>query len=467
LSRGVKISVYLLFFLLIAAIAYVVLGPYIDSAAQGAVNSLAEGRWALRAEDALWALGLLAGDLVLSYIFYYAVCYRNKKTFPIFVRTLLLLALVMIVSVAAICRAGAAYRRAAQGVPEERAVAPMLYVSFGAAAVTSLAVIASIVGNAKKILRTVDEMAANKRYVPSKVATGDELHALSLAVNAMAEDMAEHREGSHRRRDAYMRFIPEHFLALMGGESIEEINRETTASLNMTVVSVRFHIAAQLGGKDGPDEVFRRINAVTGRVTRLVGESGGTMFHFTHDGFEAVFDSAISAVSVSVAMRQTMLSELNYGALRIGIDSGMVMLGLVGDEHRITPTIVSGALSGAQKLADAARLLEAGILCTEAVANETEGYSIRYIGKCGGYGSRARACEVFDGDEYDLRKEKKRLQRDFNEALLTFYAGRYPQAKRMFLNIVRQCPGDGANRYYLYQSDKFEMEPPDSEFAIV
>lgn len=466
MSRGVKISVYLLFFLLIASVVFIVCGSYIVSTAESVASSAAAGRREFRLEDVFKILGLLAGDLLLSYVLYYAVCYRNKKTFPIFIRTLFLMALVIIVAGAVIYRAVALRRQTPQGVFDETEITAMLYAASGAAAVAALAVVASMVRNIRKILRTVDEMTVHGRYAPSSVRSGDELHALSLAVNAMTGDMMARRESEHRRRDAYMRFIPEHFLALMDCESIEEIDRATTSSRVMTVVSVRFHIVTELGDEAGSDEIFRRINAVTGRVTNLVGESGGAMFHFTHDGFEAVFKSALSAVSVSVAIRQTMLSELNYGALRIGIDSGKVMLGLVGDERRITPTIVSGALSGAQRLADAAKLLEAGILCTETVANEIEGYSVRYIGKCGNDGKSARVCEIFDGDAYDLRKEKKRLQRDFNEALLMFYAGRYTQAKRMFLNIVRQCPGDGINRYYLYQSDRFEIDPPDAEFVI-
>ncbi|MDR1217178.1 MAG: hypothetical protein LBJ99_01175 [Oscillospiraceae bacterium] len=466
MSRSVKISVYLLFFLTIAAAVYIACGTYIADVASRVAGSTGAGDARFPFADALKILGLLAGDAVLSYTVYYAVCYRNKKKFPIFISTPLLLALTMYIAVNVIYRAAVA--RALPPAPPElgtRVLAAM-YGAYGAAAAVAIAVVVSIVRNVGKILRSIDELTVNGRYSPSQVNTGDELHALSLAVNALTGDVVGHHEVIHGRRDSYLRFIPEHFLALMGCDSVERIDREMTASRTMAVISVRFHIVTEHGDDAAAAEVFRKINAVTGRIMKLVGESGGTVFHFTHDGFEAVFESAPPAVSVSVAIRQIMLSELNYGALRIGIDAGRVMLGVVGDERRITPTIVSEALLGAQDLVRAAKLLEAGILCSETVANLTEGYSIRYIGKCESAGKRARVCEIFDGDEYDLRKEKQRLQREFNEALLTFYGGGYAQAKRLFLNIVRQCPGDGANRYYLYQSDKFEIEPPDAEFAI-
>ena len=88
--------------------------------------------------------------------------------------------------------------------------------------------------------------------------------------------------------------------------------------------------------------------------------------------------------------------------LRITLDSGEVMLGVVGDESRMQATAVSSSFNTARMLEALFARFDANILCTEPIERWAGGYGSRYIGKThdGGEltGNRRSAC----GTQIDL-----------------------------------------------------------------
>ena len=102
--------------------------------------------------------------------------------------------------------------------------------------------------------------------------------------------------------------------------------------------------------------------------------------------------------------------------------------------------------------------MEANILCTESIISGVEGYASRYVGRCSIGRRSIRVYEVYDGDPYEVRKGKEAGLRQFSEGVLTLYSGEIIQAKRIFLDLVREIPQDGCARYYLYLADKLTEE---------
>jgi hypothetical protein len=330
--------------------------------------------------------------------------------------------------------------------------------------VVALICIASVVRSIRKIQRTIYAAIAHKQYKPSAIRSGNELQALSREVNELTEAALGFDTTTKRRGDAYLQFIPERFLALVGCDDIEQITRSTTASREMAVMTVLYGLT--FGRGSDAQSVFERINSITERVSRAVGESGGTMFNYNYNGFEAVFRDTKSAVRASVAIQQEIYKTFAGNQVCIGIDYGTVLIGVVGDDVRLTPTIVSNALDNSRKLAETARLLNVGTLGSEVVASSAEAYSSRYIGKRADVAGAVRVYEFYDGAPYEVSAGIRRLLGDFSNGLLSFYSGNYSAAKRAFLNIVKEFPQDRVTRYYLYKTDKFEKEPPTGEFVI-
>ena len=174
-------------------------------------------------------------------------------------------------------------------------------------------------------------------------------------------------------------------------------------------------------------------------------------------------------MGAAVEVRQALL-ELNAQReargdapveLRVALDHGVAMMGVVGDEDRVVPTVVSACLNTARKLVELAQVLDANILCTMVVADAAKDYNLRYIGKSRDGDSVIRVYEIFDGDPYGMRLAKESARASFSAGIYALYSGDYAQAKRLFMEIARQQGEDGVARHYLYLADRFEKQPPD------
>lgn len=344
--------------------------------------------------------------------------------------------------------------------------------AYGAVAlvvVLSLLAIGEVALGARRVTRGVDLLAAGAPQVRVEHHTGDEMEALAAAFNDLSGALEEKKENAALAGNAYMRFVPRRLVALLGVSNIEQVDKDTSVSQEIAMMVVRFRFPEAAYQQDA-QTLFDNINEVFAHIAGAVSGGGGTIYNFTHDGFDAVFESGPqAAVGAAVEVRQALL-ELNAQReargdapveLRVALDHGVAMMGVVGDEDRVVPTVVSACLNTARKLVELAQVLDANILCTMVVADAAKDYNLRYIGKSRDGDSVIRVYEIFDGDPYGMRLAKESARASFSAGIYALYSGDYAQAKRLFMEIARQQGEDGVARHYLYLADRFEKQPPD------
>ncbi|MDR0446816.1 MAG: hypothetical protein LBH17_07325, partial [Oscillospiraceae bacterium] len=328
----------------------------------------------------------------------------------------------------------------------------------GIAALFMLGTARSVARRAAEVIRRLTS-GANARL---DRLSGDEMQELALAINSFAKEYAKSTQGAQRRDESYMKFVPRHLVQLMGVESIGEINRHTAITRDMAVLAVRFKLSD--AHRSDAEELFVEVNEVITRSAEFVHKNNGVICNFYHDGYEAVFSgSAAEAVSAAVAMRQD-IHAFNKARTESGkppvelytaVDKGEVMLGVIGDETRLTPAAASAYLNNARYLVELAGQLDSGILCTMNVVSETEAYAQRYIGKYAGIDSE-RIYEIFEGDSLESRAAKEKTRVEFAEGIYLLYARDFSGARRSFMNIIRLSAADGVSRFYLFVADRLE-----------
>lgn len=339
-----------------------------------------------------------------------------------------------------------------------------------ASAIAIALVLVALGGLSRSLKRVTRGMTAiqNGSYVEVIDHNGDEVSAMAKSLNAMASTIRDADVRQHHHRDVYKRFMPNQISELLGVKSVENINKDTFASRMMTTMHVSFSFDDHVY-ESRSKELFENINEVTECTARIASAQGGTILSFSHNGFDALFAPDTSApISAAVAIRQEIIAVnrersrkgLSLVALRVTLDSGEVMLGVVGDETRMQATAVSSSFNTARVLDALFTRFDANILCTERIQRWAGEYGSRYIGKTHDGGELIRVYEIYDGDPYLVRNGKKELEKTFAEGVYTLYAGEYAEAKKTFIEIVRRNSGDGAARYYLYLADRFEKEPP-------
>lgn len=341
------------------------------------------------------------------------------------------------------------------------------------AAWVSLALlVAVLVGLARSFRRVTRGMAAlcgGEGFVEVIDRRGDEVSALAEALNTLARDLRTSRLEESRLSEVYARFVPRQILELLGVDRVEQIDKQTFASREMVTMHVSFSFDERVY-ESRSRELFNNINEVTELASRVVSAQGGTIFSFSHEGFDALFASGTAApISAAVAIRGEILSAnearrqagLPPVGLHITLDSGEVLVGVVGDETRMQATAVSSSFNTTRMLDALFSRFEANILCTERIERWAEGYGSRYIGKTHDGSERIRVYELYDGDPPQVRQGKSESGARFAEGIFTLSTGDAGEAKRIFMEIVRENSMDGVARYYLYLADRISKESVD------
>lgn len=269
-------------------------------------------------------------------------------------------------------------------------------------------------------------------------------------------------------RSGYACFLPESLIRLLNVKSVEEIDRKTFARLEKATLHVELVFDASVYASHSR-LLFDCMNEIIGRTAGHISAKEGIILSFSYNGYDAVFPpDGVNALSAAVAIRQETLAineehqqrGLPEVKLYATLDTGELMVGVVGGESRMQIVALSSSFSVNRALGALFQRVDANILCTEKIAAHAEGMHSRYIGKLLETTEEVRVYEIYEGDDLALRLEKKEHAALFAEGIYLFYAGEFEKAKRIFMNIVRTTPRDGVARHYLYLADQFQRSPP-------
>ncbi|MBQ3404857.1 MAG: hypothetical protein IJG63_05530, partial [Oscillospiraceae bacterium] len=331
-----------------------------------------------------------------------------------------------------------------------------------------LAALFSIRGKVKKASGALDAIAAGNPKVKLVINSGDEFEGLAKSVNSISNKMNEAVAEGAKRGRLYERFIPGDMLALMGVPTPDQAGTETFACRKMFTMSAKYVFSGDISASDDK-EIFDLANLVMERISGHISANGGTICRSGAEGFTALFDCAtVEAVSAAVSIRQEInglaRDRVRQGLPDLGIyialDEAQVKMGVVGDERRMEPAVVSAGFDVGGRLLSLFERLDAGILCTDAVAERASDYSSRYLGKTRTGDELVRVYEIIDGDTYGVRSGKLNTAQEFADGVYTIYSRDFAKAKRTFMDITRKNEKDGAARFYLYLADRFDREEP-------
>lgn len=352
--------------------------------------------------------------------------------------------------------------------PDDGGLYDILLASFVFLSVGALLILLSVGLDLRHISSRMEILSRGKVPERLELHTGDELESMASIVNSLGVSLRDEWRKRKSVEKSYRRFVPEKVLALLGKQTVEEVDKTTFAARRMAVMTVWFTFPDPFYTDMSSSRLmFDSVNEVIERAASIAAKKGGTAFHFSYYGFDIVMEEDGEAVSTAVAIQQEVLSfneqrELNglpRVALHIALDRGNVMLGIVGDTSKMEPTMISSCLSTTQELIRLSKQLRAGILCTEAIISEQQGYGNRYMGKCDVGGQSVRVYEVFDGDEFNVRRGKAASLSEFSQGVYDLYGGDAAKAKHAFLQLAHSYPLDGGARYYLYLADRLEHDP--------
>jgi class 3 adenylate cyclase len=188
------------------------------------------------------------------------------------------------------------------------------------------------------------------------IQSRDEIEDLGKAFNQMTDRISEQVQTVSRLNQANAKFVPSEVLSFLGKDSILDIRLGDQVQKEMTVLFSDIRSFTALSERMDPAENFAFINSYLRKMGPLIREHGGFIDKYIGDAIMALFPRGASqAVAAALAMSEGIKAfNATNGrepiAIGIGINTGSLMLGIVGEEMRYDGTVISDAVNLASRL---------------------------------------------------------------------------------------------------------------------
>ena len=277
--------------------------------------------------------------------------------------------------------------------------------------------------------------------------------------------------------NAYERFVPRQFLSLLDKQSVIDIQLGDQIEREMTVLFADIRKFTDLSEKMTPQDNFNFLNSYLSKMVPIINQYHGFIDKYIGDAIMALFPTgADDAVQCSITMLKTLFDynqnrpEANYWPLEIGIglNTGALMLGTVGDQNRMDGTVISDAVNLASRIESMTKTYGASLLISEnaySCLNDVSQYAIRTIDTVMVKGKSAPVTiyEVFNGEAPGIIDLKIKTLADFEHGLTCYHQRAFNEAKHYFEKILQINAKDKAAQVYLKRCDSFQQhEPPEN-----
>ncbi|MGF1534978.1 MAG: ATP-binding protein, partial [Elainellaceae cyanobacterium] len=170
---------------------------------------------------------------------------------------------------------------------------------------------------------------------------------------------------------AYARFVPHEFLNLLGRDRILDVKLGDQKQANMTIMFADIRSFTALSEQMTPKESFEFLNSYLAEVSPVIRQYGGFVDKYIGDAVMAIFPNAPDDAIQAAISIQRQVSQYNQArqaggeaaiAIGIGIHTGSLILGTIGEEERMESTVISDAVNLAARLEKLTKLYGAGII---------------------------------------------------------------------------------------------------------
>lgn len=281
----------------------------------------------------------------------------------------------------------------------------------------------------------------------------------SLRTYRHLSELARHRRLAEATAGALQRFVPHQYLDLLNRTDITEVRLGDQIQREMTVLFVDIRGFTARTESMSPAECFAFINDLFAEICPLIRDHHGFIDKFLGDGFLALFPgSADDALDAALAIQRRLdarnSSRKDELRLGMGIHTGVLMLGTVGEAERLEATVLSSAVNLASRLESLTKRFGAKVLLSEQTVlrlGDPAARNLRSIGQARvpGSESEVRIYELLDADGDSVRASKQATTADFVRGIELYHAGAFADACVHLQRVVDHCPEDEAARLYL------------------
>lgn len=258
------------------------------------------------------------------------------------------------------------------------------------------------------------------------------------------------------------RFVPEEFLKFLGKENIVDVQLGDQINKNMTVLFSDIRGFTSISEGMTPEEIFDFLNKFLQELCPIIRKHGGFIDKYIGDAIMALFpDSVEDAIDGAIEMERALEfldgkykdSGMAGISMGVGIHTGKLMLGIIGEEKRVDSTVISDVVNVASRVEGLNKRYGSRIIITDSVVKKIKigNYNLRSLGmsKVRGKIEQIHTYEVFDADNHNLVLFKSSTREEFEKGVSLIEEKEYSEAEKLFTKLEEKENNDLAVKHFL------------------
>ena len=316
--------------------------------------------------------------------------------------------------------------------------------------ITSVYIVSSL-RKAGSVISKISEGDFNTRVeIPSK----DELGEICTGVNNMAGQLQTLFSEKDKNEQFYYKFVPEKFRELLHKENFSDLALGDAESTDLTVLFCDIRSFSLNSEMMTAKENFEFANIIYGKAGPVIRRNNGFVDKYIGDAVMALFENADDAVRAGIELYKEIVldektaKELNVSSVNIGIGihSGMARIGIVGEEERMSGTVISNTVNLASRLESLTKQYNTAMIISKDTLDrmtDPDSLNTRYLGmiQVAGVNEVKALYEILDALDDTRRIARESTKGDFREAVKLFHLGKTKESLALFEKLKNTDAG--------------------------
>ena len=310
----------------------------------------------------------------------------------------------------------------------------------------------------KKIEKSTQKLASGSKNTNITVLGCKEFENIQENLEKLEVKNELEEEYKINLKKEYYKFVPKQFFEHLGKKDIGELKLGENVQKDVTIMFTDIRSSYKTSETLSLSDNFEFINNYLNIIGNSVRKFNGFIDKFLGDGVLSVFINESDAISCSneianlfenINLVSIGKNKLKYG---MGLHSGKVVIGVVGEKERLTPTIISENVNLASKIENLNKILQTKILFTKELLNNLpKSFEInyRYIGTFNIDNLGVTLFENLDGFVGSDKTAYLKTKNIFESAVRNFENKDYVLANKLFIDVLKENEDDNLCKYYL------------------
>jgi class 3 adenylate cyclase len=352
-------------------------------------------------------------------------------------------------------------------------------ISFGIMMVL-LGVLGIIIRQLLGVVRVLRSIAAGNYSVRVKYRGRDELGTVISGLNQMVVELQTQFAVINNLTKSSLRFVPVQFMERLGVKDITKLKLGDHVRSNLTVLFFDIRSFSIHSEMMSVQDNFEFINRVLGLAGPILREHNGFVDKYLGDAAMALFEDAHDAVVAGIEIYRKLILDKNTRikigsdgiSIGIGLHSGSVMMGIIGENERLSSTVISKTVNMASRMETLTKQTGSGMLITRDTLNQIkeheDDFQYRFIGmiQVAGVNEIIGIFDVLDALPAKIRVKRLATKEIFESGIRKYHTKDYAAALDCFTRVVKADPSDICAANCLLETQKHLKNPQMSSVFV-